>query len=70
MIFSRFPSSRGKHLVQALPPVFTLQCLTGKADKTTRSAHRGTYCVHSRPILPICVCATILIATAELIIRR
>ena len=26
--------AHGKHLVQALPPVFTLQCLTGKADKT------------------------------------
>ena len=23
----------GKHLVQALSPMFTLQCLTGKADK-------------------------------------
>ena len=25
--------ARGKYLVQALPPVFTLQCLTGKVDK-------------------------------------
>ena len=27
---------RGKHLVQALPPAFTLQCLTGKADKKNK----------------------------------
>jgi len=30
-IFSRF-LARDKHLVQALPPVFTLQCLTVKVD--------------------------------------
>ena len=26
----------GRHLVQALPPMFTLQCLTGKQIKTTK----------------------------------
>ena len=31
--FSLGSLAHGKHLVQALPPVFTLQCLTGKADK-------------------------------------
>ena len=35
-------SSLNKHLVQALPPVFTLQCLTGKADKNNKYASLTT----------------------------
>ena len=29
--------ARGRHLVQALPPVFTLQCITGKVDKNKQT---------------------------------
>ena len=32
--------ARGKHLVQALPLVFTLQCLTGKVDKNKNNSNR------------------------------
>ena len=32
-MLSQVPWLVAKHLVQALPLVFTLQCLTGKADK-------------------------------------
>ena len=31
--------AHGKHLVQALPPLFAFQCLTGKADKNNKQTN-------------------------------
>ena len=33
----------GKHLEQALPSVYTLQCLTGKADNNNKSSSKTSF---------------------------